>query len=42
VENNSDVYIHLMVTEFFVLSEFEEESGAMPALNKRKSAKHAA
>lgn len=28
VEIDSDVYIHLMVTEFFVLS-FEEEAGAM-------------
>lgn len=41
VESNSDVYIHMMVTEFFVLSELEELSGALPTLNKRKSQKHA-
>jgi hypothetical protein len=41
VEENSDVYIHLMITEFYVLDTFEELVGALPALNKRKSQKHA-
>ena len=40
VEENSDVYIHFMVTEFLVLTTFEELVGALPALNKRKSQKH--
>ena len=40
VENESDVYIHIMVTEFLVLSEFEAENGELPVLNKRKSRKH--
>jgi hypothetical protein len=39
VENESDVYIHFMITEFLVLSTFEEEVGSLPALNKRKSQK---
>ena len=40
VEENSDVYIHFMITEFLVLSTFEELVGTLPALNKRKSQKH--
>jgi hypothetical protein len=40
VENESDVYIHVMITEYLVLSVFEEEVGELPALNKRKSQKH--
>ena len=40
VEENSDVYIHVMITEFFVLSTFEELVGGLPALNKRKVQKH--
>jgi hypothetical protein len=31
----------MMVTEFAVLSAFEVETGALPALNKRKIAKFA-
>jgi hypothetical protein len=40
VEENSDVYIHFMITEYLVLTTFEELVGALPALNKRKSQKH--
>ena len=40
VEENSDIYIHFMITEFYVLSTFEELVGNMPALNKRKSQKN--
>jgi hypothetical protein len=40
VEDNSDVYIHFMITEYLVLTTFEELVGALPALNKRKSQKH--
>ena len=40
VEENSDVYVHVMITEYFVLSTFEELVGALPVLNKRKSRKH--
>lgn len=40
VENDSDVYIHVMVTEFAVLSAFEEDHGHLPKLNKRKSQKN--
>jgi len=40
VEEESDVYIHFMVTEFSVLSCFEEEVGSLPPCNKRKSQKH--
>ncbi|NBT07055.1 MAG: hypothetical protein EBS54_10270 [Betaproteobacteria bacterium] len=40
VENDSDVYIHIMVTEFAVLDAFEELNGSLPTLNKRKSQKH--
>ena len=40
VEENSDVYIHVMVTEYSVLSTFEELVGGLPVLNKRKVAKH--
>ena len=41
VEENSDLYIHVMVTEFAVLTAFEDRAGALPALNKRKVQKHA-
>ena len=41
VEEDSDVYIHFMITEFLVLTTFEELVGTLPALNKRKSQKHA-
>jgi GIY-YIG catalytic domain len=41
IEEDSFVYIHVMVTEFAVLSAFEYETGALPALNKRKIAKFA-
>ena len=40
VENDSLVLIHVMVTEYWVLTRFEEESGKIPKLNKRKAAKH--
>ena len=40
VEENSDVYIHFMVTEFFVLDTFEQLNGTLPILNKKKSQKH--
>jgi hypothetical protein len=40
VEESSIVYIHMMVTEYAVLTAFEEDAGALPALNKRKVAKH--
>ena len=40
VETKSDVWIHLMVTEYSVMDHFEELNGALPALNKRKSQKH--
>lgn len=40
VEENSDVYIHVMITEFAVLSAFEDLTGGLPALNKRKVQKH--
>ena len=40
VENESHVFIHVMVTEFMVLDAFENDAGALPALNKRKSQKH--
>jgi hypothetical protein len=40
VEEDSDVYVHVMVTEYYVLSEFEASVGALPVLNKRKSQKH--
>ena len=40
VENESDVYVHLMITEYAVLDAFEQDTGALPALNKRKSQKH--
>jgi hypothetical protein len=41
VEENSDLYIHVMVTEFAVLTDFEDRAGALPVLNKRKVQKHA-
>ncbi len=41
VEETSIVYIHIMVTEYLILDEFEEKTGTLPVLNKRKSAKHA-
>ena len=40
VEKTSEVYIHMMVTEFMVLDAFEQDAGAIPVLNKRKSQKH--
>jgi hypothetical protein len=40
VEESSDLYIHMMVTEYAVLTDFEEITSALPVLNKRKSAKH--
>jgi hypothetical protein len=40
VEEDSDVYIHVMITEYYVLSHFEDEIGSLPVLNKRKSQKH--
>jgi len=40
VENDSDVYVHLMITEYAVLDAFEADTGALPALNRRKSQKH--
>lgn len=39
VENESDVYIHFMITEYLVLSAFEQEIGNLPVGNKRKSQK---
>ena len=41
VEEDSQVFIHMMVTEFAVLTAFEDDSGALPTLNKRKVAKFA-
>lgn len=41
VENDSDLYVHVMVTEFRVLSDFEEITGGLPACNKRKAMKFA-
>ena len=40
VEEDSDVYLHVMITEYLVLSAFEEMVGSLPVLNKRKSQKH--
>jgi hypothetical protein len=40
VENDSDVYTHMMVTEYAVLTGFEDLTGSLPVLDKRKSAKH--
>ena len=40
VDETSDVCIHFMITEFLVLSTFDDLVGALPALNKRKSQKH--
>lgn len=40
VEETSDVYIHVMITEYAVLTTFEELVGSLPILNKRKSQKH--
>ena len=40
VEENSDVYIHMMVTEYFVLDTFEQLNGSLPILNKKKTQKH--
>lgn len=40
VEENSHVYIHVMITEYLVLTTFEELVGGLPVLNKRKSQKH--
>ncbi len=41
VEKDSHVYVHLMVTEFLILDEFEQVTGRLPACNKRKVAKFA-
>jgi hypothetical protein len=41
VEKNSSVYVHVMVTEFLVLTAFEEATGSLPSCNKRKVAKFA-
>lgn len=40
VEADSDVYVHVMITEYLVLTTFEELVGSLPILNKRKSQKH--
>lgn len=40
VEEDSDVYIHIMITEFAVLNAFEDSVGSLPVLNKRKSQKN--
>lgn len=36
VEKDSGVWIHFMITEFKVLCDFEDATGAIPELNKRK------
>lgn len=41
IEKDSDLYVHVMVTEFLVLSDFEEVTGGLPACNKRKAIKFA-
>ena len=40
VENKSHVYMHLMITEYSVLGEFEDKHGCLPKLNKKKSQIH--
>lgn len=40
VEKTSLVFVHVMVTEYLVLDRFEQETGALPLLNRRKVAKH--
>ena len=40
VEPDSLVFVHVMVTEYMVLSRFQEDTGSMPVLNKRKVPKH--
>ena len=40
VEPESLVFVHVMVTEYMVLSRFQEDTGSMPVLNKRKVPKH--
>lgn len=40
VERDSFVYVHIMVTEFMVLSHFREDTGALPRCNKRLVAFH--
>jgi hypothetical protein len=40
VEKESLVFVHVMVTEYMVLDRFQEETGGLPLLNKRKVAKH--
>lgn len=40
VEPESMVFVHVMVTEYMVLSRFQEDTGSMPVLNKRKVPKH--
>ena len=39
VENDSHVYVHIMITELLVLHHFEQDTGRLPALNKRKVGK---
>lgn len=41
VEKESQLYVHVMVTEFAVLSAFEDAVGGLPACNKRKVQKFA-
>ncbi len=36
VEPQSALFVHIQITEFIVLSAFEEWSGALPKLNKKK------
>jgi hypothetical protein len=40
VEPDSLVFVHVMVTEYMVLSRFQEDTGSMPVLNKRKVPKY--
>ena len=40
VEKDSLAYVHVMVTEYLVLDRFEQETGKLPLLNRRKVAKH--
>ena len=36
VENASQLWVHFMITEFKVLTDFEQAVGGLPELNKRK------
>lgn len=40
IESNSKVYVHIMITETYVLNAFEEEIGTLPLLNRVKSCRH--